>query len=347
MSRRQASPGNRQRRAARARTATLTLVLAALALVASPHLGAAGAGLHGAAHAAEEQTGANPHANFWGAVREGVSGTTTVQGQERGVLIQNSGQNWREVRNGPVASISPYVFAAVVALIGLFFVIWGRDRLEETPSGETVRRWSLFDRLLHWYTAILFLILAITGFSLLFGRAVLIPVLGLYGFGAYAGWAKVLHNYCGPLFLAGVLLEIAVWIRYNIPRRYDWAWFKNLGGLIGGSSPHVGRVNAGQKAWFWAVVGFGLAVGASGVIMDFPLFGQTRFVMQVSNVVHSVLATLFVSFSFVHMYMGTLGTEGAFEGMWSGTVSGAFARQHHDLWYEKLVEKGAAGKPSS
>lgn len=283
--------------------------------------------------------GPNPRANFWGAVREGIVGTTTVQGQERGVLIQNSGENWREVRNGLVSSISPYVLAGALLAIGLFYLIKGTDRLEETPTGEVIRRWSLFDRILHWYTAVLFVVLGITGFSLFYGRAVLIPVFGLNGFGGYAAACKVLHNYSGPFFLAGVLLEIAAWVRYNFPRRGDLAWFKSLGGLAGGVRPHVGRVNAGQKGWFWLVAAVGLAVGATGAILDFPLFGQTRFVMQVSEVIHASLATIFLAAAFAHVYMGTLGTQGAFQGMWRGSVSAVFARQHHDLWYDE-VRKG-------
>ena len=286
----------------------------------------------------------NPHANFWRAVREGDPGYSGVEGQERGVLIQNSGQNWREIRNGVVASISPWVLAVVFFVIGLFFIIKGKDKLEERPSGKRIRRWSLAARVLHWVTATLFVLLAITGFSMLFGRRVLIPVFGLHGFGGYAQVAKIIHNYSGPIFFAGILLEIISWVKYNIPKKMDFVWFKTLGGMIGrGPRPHAERINGGEKAWFWIMATIGVAVCIAGLIMDFPNFGQTRLTMQIANIVHASLATLFLAASFGHIYIGTIGAEGTFEGMWKGNVSAEWAKQHQDLWYtEKLGVKEAA-----
>jgi formate dehydrogenase subunit gamma len=287
---------------------------------------------------------ANPHANFWRAVRDGVSGYSAVEGQERGVLIQNGGQNWREIRNGLVASISPWVLAVVFFVIGLFFIVKGQDKLEARPSGERIRRWALGERVLHWVTATLFVLLAVTGFSMLFGRRVLIPVFGLYGFGGYAQVAKTIHNYTGPFFFAGILLEIIAWVRYNIPKKMDFVWFKNLGGMVGsGPRPHAERINGGEKAWFWVMATIGAAVCIAGLVMDFPNFGQTRLTMQIANIIHASLATLFLAGSFGHIYIGTIGAEGTFEGMWKGHVSAEWAKQHQDLWYEEKVgEKLAA-----
>jgi formate dehydrogenase subunit gamma len=291
----------------------------------------------------------NPHANFWRAVREGVPGYSGVEGQERGVLIQNGGQNWREIRNGLVASVSPWVLAVVFFGIGVFFIVNGQDKLEERPSGTRIRRWSLAERVLHWVTATLFVVLAVTGFSMLFGRRVLIPVFGLHGFAGYAQVAKTIHNYTGPFFFAGVLLEIIAWVRYNIPRKMDFVWFKNLGRMVGsGPRPHAGRINGGEKAWFWTMATIGAAVCIAGLIMDFPNFGQTRLTMQIANIVHASLATLFLAAAFGHIYIGTIGAEGTFEGMWKGEVSAEWAKQHQDLWYEEKVgEKlGATGEAS-
>lgn len=298
----------------------------------------------GAVQAAPEQTViTNPRANFWRAVRDGVKGFTTVQGQERDVLIQNGGQNWREIRNGLVASISPWVVAVVFFAIGAFYVIKGKDRLEQRPSGQTVPRWSLRERVLHWTTATLFVALALSGLSMLFGRRVLIPVFGPVGFSWYAGYAMKLHNYCGPVFLVGILLEIISWVKYNIPTGMDLLWFKNLGGMLGkGPRPHAGRINGGEKAWFWVIATIGLGVCAAGLVMDFPNFGQARETMQIANIIHASLATLFIAASFGHIYIGTLGAEGTFDGMWRGRVSVEWAKQHQDLWYEEV----ATGKPS-
>ena len=252
------------------------------------------------------------------------------------MLIQNGGQNWREIRNGPLAGIAPWVLAAVLFIIGFFYVIVGMDRLEEPRSGKKIQRYSLAERILHWITAGLFVLLAISGLSMLFGRAVLIPVFGYSAFSGYMQAGKLVHNFSGPLFLAGVVVEIIVWVRYNIPKKMDIAWFKNLGGMVGkGPRSHAGKVNGGEKAWFWVMVFAGLAIGITGLILDFPNFGQSRLTMQIAHVIHASLAVLFVAASFGHIYIGTIGAEGTFEGMWSGKVDASWAKQHQDLWYEE------------
>ena len=70
--------------------------------------------------------------------------------------------------------------------------------------------------------------------------------------------------------------------------------------------------------------------------------------MQISHVIHAAVAMLFVTVSFGHIYMGTLGVEGAFEGMWTGSVDAVWAEQQHDLWYKgKLGEQhGKTHTPS-
>jgi formate dehydrogenase subunit gamma len=284
----------------------------------------------------------NPRADFWREVRRGTPGTTTVSGQERGILIQNSGQNWRRIRNGLIASVSPWILAGVFFVIALFFVVFGRDKLEEAPDGETLKRFSAAERWLHWITAVLFIVMAISGLSMLFGRAVLIPVLGLGGFAGYMGVAMRIHNYAGPIFLAGVLIEILVWIRSNIPQQIDLVWFKNFGGMTGkGPRPHAGKINGGEKAWFWILVIAGLGIGASGLIIDFPNFGQSRLLMQVAHVIHATLAVLFVAASLGHIYIGTIGAEGTFQGMWQGKVSTSWAKQHADLWYAEKTKESS------
>jgi formate dehydrogenase subunit gamma len=288
----------------------------------------------------------NPRANYWREVREGVKGVTTEQGPETNVLIQNGGENWRSIRNGIVAVFSPWLLAVVFASIAIFFIIVGRDKLEEAPSGETIERWSLSARLLHWYTAVLFIIMALSGLSILFGRAVLIPVFGIRPFSAYLNVAKVIHNYGGPLFLVGILVEIIAWSRHNIPKKIDIVWFKNLGGLVGkGPRPHAERINGGEKGWFWFMFIAGLTVGITGIIMDFPNFGASRFTMQVANIIHATAAVCFVAGSLGHIYIGTIGAEGTFSGMWTGRVSIQWARQHQDLWYAKKLADTAESQP--
>ncbi|HET6489362.1 MAG TPA: formate dehydrogenase subunit gamma [Syntrophales bacterium] len=288
----------------------------------------------------------NPRANFWRAVRDGVPGYTSVSTPGHHVLILNSGENWREIRNEILIRFSPWLLIAALAVMGAFYWRVGPDRLEE-HTGEKVQRYATWERAMHWYTAGLFVIMAVTGLCLLLGRVLLIPLVGHPIVSGALQASKVLHNYCGPLLLVGFALIFVSWVRYNIPRKYDLDWFKGMGGFLRGPRPHIGRVNAGEKGWFWIVFLFGIIVGITGVILDFPIWGQSRYTMQVSHVIHATVAVLFVTISFGHIYMGTIGVEGAFEGMWTGYVDKGWARQHSDLWYEEVMrKKGEHPEPS-
>jgi formate dehydrogenase subunit gamma len=291
----------------------------------------------------------NPHANFWRVVREGFPGFTKVSTAGHKILIVNSGENWREIRNGILVRFSQLIIIAALVVMGLFYKFVGPDKLEKPRSGVLIERYTLGERVLHWYTAVLFVIMAITGLSLLLGRILLIPIFGHWVDSAYLQASKVLHNYCGPLLLIGILLEFVIWVRYNIPRKIDLAWFKTMGGMLGkGPRPHTGKVNAGEKGWFWLILIFGIAVGVTGIVLDFPIWGQTRSTMQLSHVIHATVAVLFVTVSFGHIYMGTVGIEGVFEGMWTGFVDAVWAKQHYDLWYEeKMHEKDEKTEASS
>ena len=288
-------------------------------------------------------TGVNPISNYWRAVRDGSEGYTSASGPyTTSNMILSQGEEWRQLRNGYVTLGVTLVTGTVLVLIVFFHLIKGPKRLEQAPSGRMLPRWSGGERLLHWYTAILFIVLAITGFSLLFGRAVLIPWMGLEGFSAYANVAKLVHNYAGPLFLVGVLLEVVTWMRFNTFNSHDLTWLKTVGGMFKkGVHPPAGRTNAGEKLWFWIIATVGLlGVGISGLVLDFPNFGQDRETMQLANVIHSALAGLWLAIAFGHIYLGTLGVPGTFRGMLKGTVSEEWMKEHHSVWYEQLKSGG-------
>ncbi len=295
-----------------------------------------------------EDHATNPRSDTWRSAREGVEGFTASTGPyTTNQLISNIGQNWRQLRNGPVARYGAYIMGIGLAAVVLFFLIRGRIRIEGGRSGMVVPRWNAFERTVHWLVAISFIVLAITGLSMLFGRAVLIPLLGPEAFAAYAQVAIVVHNYLGPVFGVALLVMFLMWLRNNLPARGDWTWFKVGGGLIGRTHPPAGKANAGEKVWFWlGVFIMGGAVVATGLILDMPQWGQTREVMAWSNIIHAAVAMLWTAFAFGHIYIGTLGTEGSFEGMAHGTVDVNWAKQHHDLWYEELATKGVRPVPA-
>ncbi len=293
--------------------------------------------------AAQDAEHANPRAEFWRAVRQGAAGFSTVRGPQANVLIDSRGEDWRLLRNGPVAGFGAVAMGSMVLLLLLYSILHGRVRIEGGRSGRTIPRWSLFNRTLHWYTAILFIVLAITGLSLLYGRAVLIPWLGLDAFAAYAAFAKLVHNYLGPAFAIGVVLILVLWLRFNLPEKTDWQWIKAGGGLLGrGRHPHCGFMNPGEKIFtYGSMLVLGVIVVATGFILDFPNVPQPRATYQLSQLLHDAAALLWITIMLGHIYLGLWGVEGALEGMVSGEVDENWARQHHDLWYEQ-VKQGTA-----
>jgi formate dehydrogenase subunit gamma len=101
--------------------------------------------------------------------------------------------------------------------------------------------------------------------------------------------------------------------------------------------------NAGEKVWFWGgVVLLGLVMSLTGLLLDFTNFGQTRFMLQVADYLHIAGATLYIAASFGHIYIGTIGTPGAYEAMRDGTVDEEWARAHHQLWYDEVKAAGPA-----
>jgi formate dehydrogenase subunit gamma len=199
----------------------------------------------------------------------------------------------------------------------------------------------------HWVTAISFIIVALSGIVMLFGRYVILPLFGYTLFSALAIVGKNLHNFVGPLFVVCTVIMVVTFVRDNVPRAYDWLWVRKGGGLATGEHVPSGKFNAGEKAWFWfGVTTLGILVSASGLVLDFPNFGQTREAMQLANVVHATAAVLFMAMSLGHIYLGTIGMEGAYDSMRHGTVDETWAKEHHEYWYREVAarsERSAGG----
>lgn len=278
------------------------------------------------------------NAPVWRAVRSGAAHSTVATGREAGVLIQASGETWRWIRNGPVTQIGGWLLVLVPIAIGLYYKVKGSMKLHGAPTGKLVQRFTSWERLIHWLTASTFVILAVTGVLLLFGKHVLIPVIGYTAFSWFAVISKNVHNVVGPLFIFSVACMFFTFLRDNIWKAIDWEWLKKAPKVLDGSA-HVpsGKFNAAEKGWFWGGVALlGLVVGLSGLVLDFPNFEQTRATMQIANIIHGVGALLFVVASFGHIYMGTIGTDGAYDAMRTGYVDETWAREHHELWFTEL-----------
>lgn len=282
------------------------------------------------------------NAPVWKEVRSGQENYTSVRGVDTGVLINSGGQTWRELRNGPVMLYGGFIFCAFVVALGVFYKLRGPIMLDSPRTGRLIQRFNSVERAAHWSMAISFCILMVTGLFTLFGKHVLLPVFGYTLFAWLAQGAKYLHNFVGPVFLLSVLVFIALFVKDNIWQAIDALWIRKAGGLMSGEHVPSHRFNFGEKTWFWfGVVLLGLVVSGSGLILNFPNFEQGRLLMQQANIVHTVGALIMMSLSLAHIYIGTVGMESAIDGMKTGFVDEAWAREHHELWYEAAKRKAA------
>jgi formate dehydrogenase subunit gamma len=213
-------------------------------------------------------------------------------------------------------------------------------RIESGRSGRTLVRFNGFERFVHWMTAMAFIVLAISGLNVTFGKELLTPLIGPVAFAEWAQWAKYAHIYLSFPFTLGVALTFLMWLAWNLPTGTDFKWFAEGGGLVGGKHPPARRFNGGQKAIYWIVVLGGAAVAATGYVLVFPFYGTGIAGMQTAQMIHGIVGLLFIAIMLAHIYIGTIGMQGAFEAMGSGEVDVNWARQHHSLWLDKQIEKG-------
>lgn len=289
----------------------------------------------------------SPASDLWRAVRQrdGVaSGRTQVKNVDSGTFINASGEDWRQYRMTELIPVSAWVLGGMFLAIAVFRLIRGEIPIESGRSGESILRFTLSQRTIHWFVAITFVLLMLTGLVLLYGRFVLIPVLGAGGFGATASLAKTVHDYVGPAFGFGLLAMIVAFIKGNFPSiKTDLMWVLKGGGMFGHHAS-AERYNAGEKIWFWVVVIGGLAVVFSGLVLDFPavaaVLGEGREDKAFFHFIHSIAAVALVAASFGHVYMGTIAMEGAMETMKTGYADTNWAKEHHDIWYEEMMEQG-------
>lgn len=296
------------------------------------------------------------NAPVWRAVQSGKPSYTSIPGRETEVLVQPStrflgqdvrttaGEAWRQFRNGPVTFYGGWLIVLVALAILAFYFAKGPVKVHERPTGRTILRFTSVEQVVHWTTAISFVVLGLSGIIMLFGKHILLPVIGYTLFAWLTALAKNLHNFVGPFFIVSVLAMIVMWIRDNLPRAYDWMWFRRAWGFFArGEHIPTGRFNAGEKGWFWiGVVALSVVVAWSGLILLFPNFDQTRATMQEAWNVHAIAAIIYIVISLGHIYMGTIGVEGSYQAMRSGYVDEAWAKEHHEIWYKEVRAESPA-----
>ncbi|SES79573.1 formate dehydrogenase subunit gamma [Oceanicella actignis] len=314
-------------------------------------------------------------ADVWRALRFGTAEVTvsTRRPVDR-VLVQDGGMRWLAARNGPLREYGLWAMGGMLALLAVFYLLRGPIRIEGGRSGVKVRRFAGVERFAHWLLASSFIVLALTGLMVTYGRPALIPLMGKEAFAALAAAGKWAHNNVAWAFMAGLVMVFVMWVGQNLPNRHDLKWLAMGGGFFGGGHPPSRKFNAGQKLIFWSVVVLGASLAVSGLSLLFPfelpLFAATfahindlaalagfdaglptqlapHEEMQLASIWHAIVALGLTTIILAHIYIGTIGMEGGFEAMGSGEVDRNWAAEHHNLWLAELEAQGKAPAPSA
>ncbi len=273
-----------------------------------------------------------------------LGGRVSIPDYKASVLEQPQGRSYREFRESYLPWIGGLAVLGMIGLLAAFYFTRGRIRLDHSEeSGRKILRFNALERFTHWLTAMSFIVLAISGLNYIFGKRLLLPLIGPDAFAAWSQYAKFAHNYLSWPFMIGLAVMILVWLRDNIPDRTDIRWLKEGGGLVGDKHPPARRFNAGQKMIYWSVALGGLALTLSGLVMLFPFSAADINGMQVAQYVHATVGVLLIAVMIAHIYIGSLGMEGAYDAMGSGEVDLAWAKTHHSLWVEEQQAKTASG----
>lgn len=273
-----------------------------------------------------------------------LEGRVTIPDQKSRVLEQPEGRQYQNFHETALPWIGGIFMLGMLAILIAFYAVRGRIRLPKgVLTGRKILRFRFIERFNHWMTAASFILLALTGVNYIFGKRLLFPLIGPDAFAAWTQWAKYIHNFVSWPFMVGIVLMILFWVRDNIPDRTDARWLREYGGLVGDKHPPARRFNAGQKLIFWSVAIGGVALSVSGLIMLFPFTVAGIGGMQIAQYIHAVVGVGLIAVIFAHIYIGSIGMEGAYEAMGSGEVDLGWAKTHHSLWVEEEQARTAKG----
>ncbi|MBR1286316.1 formate dehydrogenase subunit gamma [Bradyrhizobium sp. AUGA SZCCT0177] len=279
------------------------------------------------------------------ALKEGdkITGRISIPDTMASSLIQPAGRDWRDFQRSKLPIIGGVAILGMIVLLAIFLMVRGRIRVDHGFSGTKILRFASFERFTHWLTASCFVVLALSGLNISFGRVLIMPLFGAQAFATMSGWAKIAHDYLAFPFMLGLAIMFLIWIKDNIPGKLDWQWIKQGGGILpNGKHPPAKRFNAGQKGIFWIVIIGGVLMSVSGWFMLFPYLPANVTALQFWTVIHAVIAMLFIAVMLAHIYIGSVGMEGAFDAMGTGEVDLNWAKEHHALWVAEEQAKGRA-----
>ena len=174
-----------------------------------------------------------------------IQGRGTIPDVKSYVIEQPAGREWRSFHQVYLHWIGGIAIVGIFCLLVIFYLWRGPLRFGKR-SGRTVLRFTAFERFVHWLTATCFVLLAISGLNITFGRSLLLPLMGPDAFTFWSQWAKYAHSYLSFPFTLGVVLMFLIWVASNLPTHADIEWLKRGGGMLGGDEPPAYKFNAGK-----------------------------------------------------------------------------------------------------
>lgn len=319
--------------------------------------------------------GGESDSELWRALRHGYDDVkVSNRNPTARVLIQDGGMTWLTIRRDVIAPYGGWLLVGTMAALVAFYAFRGRIRVDGEMTGRTVTRFKAFERFSHWMLAGSFILLGISGLLTLFGRWFLIPLFGHEANAVVLEVGKFLHNNLAWPFMLALISVFVLWVWHNIPDRTDITWFKQFGGIIGNNHPPAKKFNGGQKIIFWSVIVLGTSISVSGLSLlfpfDLPLFAHTfdilnglgvpgmlgfdplpadmppHMEMQLAQAWHVIVAFVLMAIIIAHIYIGSVGMEGAYDAMGSGEVDEAWAHQHHSIWLDEVKARDSKGHPA-
>jgi formate dehydrogenase subunit gamma len=296
----------------------------------------------------------NPTANsvteeqLFQALQQGqsVSGRISIPDASAAALIKPDNKGWAGLQSGALRTFAVVSFLGTLAALVVFYLVRGRVMIDGGPAGRTIIRFDAIERFGHWLVASSFLVLAITGLNLVTGRVLLEPLIGEAAFGTLTQYGKLAHNYVAWPFMLGLVIIFVMWVGNNIPAKVDLQWLMQGGGLFSDKHhPPAKKFNAGQKIIFWSVIVGGSVQAYTGVMMLYPALAGTAADWQFYAVVHTIVSAVMAAIILGHIYIGSVGMQGAFDAMGKGEVDVNWAKQHHSLWAEEIERKGRKQAP--
>ena len=271
---------------------------------------------------------------------DSVAGRISIPDPNAGYLIKPENKSWAALQGDTLHQLSIWAVVGMIAILVLFYLFRGKIRVDSGMSGRKILRFNAIERFAHWTLATTFIILALTGLNIIIGKTVILPLVGEAAFGTLSAWGKIAHNYLAWPFMAALVLILVLWVVHNIPNRVDAQWLAQGGGLFKkGVHPPAKKFNAGQKLIFWSVIIGGAALSYTGFMLLFPAQAGTFADWQFYQTIHALTAAALSAIVIGHIYIGSVGMEGAFDAMGSGEVDENWAKEHHSLWVEEV--KGA------